>query len=147
MQTGRKRQGVTGLGKRAAQGRQRVEFIWVGIGGFVGANARYVMGRAIHDRVETGFPVGTLAINALGSIAIGILLTILAERYAPSHVVRLLIVTGFLGGYTTFSAYAYEAIMLADRGQLARAWLYILGSNGLALAGCAAGVALVRWLR
>jgi CrcB protein len=124
-----------------------LDLIWVGIGGFVGANARYVMGRAIHDRVDTGFPVGTLTINVVGSIAIGILVTLLAERYAPNHALRLLIVTGFLGGYTTFSSYAYEAIMLADRGQMGRAWLYTLGSNGLALAGCAAGVAIVRWLR
>jgi CrcB protein len=124
-----------------------LDFIWVGIGGFVGANARYLMGRAIHDRVDTSFPAGTLTINVLGSIAIGILLTLLADRYAPSHALRLLIVTGFLGGYTTFSSFAYEAIMLADKGQMGRAWLYVLGSNGLALAGCAAGVALVRWLR
>ena len=124
-----------------------MDFIWVGIGGFFGANARYVMGRAIHDRVDTTFPAGTLTINVLGSIAIGVLLTLLADRYAPNHALRLLIVTGFLGGYTTFSTYAYEAITLADRGQLGRSLVYILGSNGLALAGCAAGVALVRLLR
>lgn len=130
-----------------AKGRRRLDLWWVGIGGFVGAIARYVMGRAIHDRVDTTFPAGTLAINVLGSIAIGVLVTLLAERYAPNHALRLLIVTGFLGGYTTFSSFSYEAITLADRGQLGRALVYILGSNGLALAGCAAGIALVRWLR
>lgn len=124
-----------------------MDLLWVGVGGFIGANARYVMGRAIDDRVDTTFPAGTLTINVLGSIAIGVLLTLLAERYAPSHALRLLIVTGFLGGYTTFSSYAYEAITLADRGQLGRSLVYILGSNGLALVGCVAGVALVRWLR
>jgi len=105
------------------------------------------MGRAIHERVVTTFPLGTLTINVLGSIAIGFLVMLLAERYAPNHALRLLIVTGFLGGYTTFSSFSFEAVMLADRGQLGRALVYILGTNGLALAGCAAGVALVRWLR
>ena len=124
-----------------------MDFLWVGVGGFVGANARYAMGRAIHDRVVTTFPLGTLTINVLGSIAIGFLVMLLAERYAPNHALRLLIVTGFLGGYTTFSSFSFEAVMLADRGQLGRALVYILGTNGLALAGCAAGVALVRWLR
>ncbi len=124
-----------------------MDLIWVGIGGCIGANARYVMGRAIHDRVDTTFPAGTLTINVLGSIAIGVLLTLMADRYAPNHALRLLIVTGFLGGYTTFSSYAYEAITLADRGQVGRSLVYVLGSNGLALAGCAAGVALVRLLR
>lgn len=124
-----------------------MDLLWVGVGGFIGANARYVMGRVIHDRIDTTFPAGTLTINVLGSIAIGVLVTLLAERYAPNHALRLLIITGFLGGYTTFSSFAYEAITLADRGQLGRSLVYILGSNGLALAGCAAGVALVRWLR
>src|SRR5687768_5516781 len=98
------------------------------------------MGRAIHDRVDTDFPAGTLTINVLGSLAIGVLATLLADRYAPSHALRLLIVTGFLGGYTTFSAFSHEAITLLDRGNLGRALIYILGSNGLALAGCAVGV-------
>ena len=124
-----------------------MDLFWVGIGGFVGANVRYVMTRAIQDRIVTTFPVGTFTINVLGSIAIGVLVTLLADRYAPNHALRLLIVTGFLGGYTTFSSFSFEAIMLADRGQMGRALVYILGSNGLALAGCAAGVALVRWLR
>lgn len=124
-----------------------MDLFWVGIGGFVGANVRYVMTRAIQDRIVTTFPVGTFTINVLGSIAIGVLVTLLADRYAPSHALRLLIVTGFLGGYTTFSSFSFEAIMLADRGQMGRALVYILGSNGLALAGCAVGVALVRGLR
>ncbi len=123
-----------------------MELLWVGLGGFVGANARYIMARAIQDRANTTFPVGTLTVNVLGSIAIGVLATLLAERFAPNHAVRLLIVTGFLGGYTTFSTFAYEAFALADRGHLLRSLVYILGSNGLALAGCAAGVALVRSL-
>lgn len=124
-----------------------MELIWVGVGGFAGANARYLMGREMESRFGTGFPHGTLAINVLGSLVIGVLVTILAERYAPNHAVRLLLVTGFLGGYTTFSSYAIEVIMLADRGQVGRALLYVLGSNGLALAACAAGIALIRGLR
>lgn len=124
-----------------------MELVWVGLGGGAGAIARYLMGREVEARFGSGFPYGTLTINVLGSLAIGILVTLLAERFAPNHAVRLLLVTGFLGGYTTFSAYAFEAITLADRGQIGRALLYVLGSNGLALAACAAGIALVRWAR
>ena len=124
-----------------------MELFWVGVGGFAGANARYVMGRAVDSRFGTAFPYGTLAINIAGSLLIGILVTLLAERYAPSHAVRLLLVTGVLGGYTTFSTYAFEAIALADRGQFGRSLLYVLASNGLALVACGGGVALVRALR
>ncbi len=124
-----------------------MELIWVGIGGFVGANARYLMTRAVAGRLGDAFPHGTLWVNVLGSVLIGVLVTLLAERFAPSHALRLLLVTGFLGGYTTFSAYAFEAVTLVDRGQIGRAWVYALGSNALALAACAGGVALVRMLR
>ncbi len=99
-----------------------MDFLWVGVGGFVGANARYAMGRAIHDRVVTTFPLGTLTINVLGSIAIGFLVMLLAERYAPNHALRLLIVTGFLGGYTTFSSFPSKRFCWRTEGNSAALW-------------------------
>ena len=122
-----------------------MEFVWVGLGGFLGANARYGLGRLIVDRFGTAFPWGTLIVNVSGSLAIGVLLTLLLDRLAPDRW-RLLAVIGFLGGYTTFSSYAFEAITLTDRGQLVRAGAYVVASNLAALAACALGIAVARSL-
>ena len=120
------------------------QVFWVGIGGFVGANARYAVGRLLAGRVGDGFPVATLLVNVSGSLAIGILLTLLTERLVADPAWRLLVVVGFLGGYTTFSAYAFEALTLIERGAWARAAAYVLASNAVALLACAAGMALTR---
>lgn len=120
------------------------QVLWVGIGGFVGANARYLLGRLLLGRVGDGFPVATLLVNVSGSFAIGLVLTLLTERWVADPAWRLLIVVGFLGGYTTFSAYAFETISLIEREQWARAAAYVLASNVVGLLACAGGMALVR---
>ena len=119
-------------------------FLWIGIGGFVGANARYAVGRLLAGRLGDGFPYATLLVNVSGSLAIGVVLTLLTERFVADPAWRLLVVVGFLGGYTTFSAYAFEALALMERGAWARAAAYILASNAAALLGCYAGIALAR---
>jgi fluoride exporter len=81
-----------------------------------------------------------------GSLAVGVLLVLLTERLVVDPAYRLLLVVGFLGGYTTFSSYTFEALALAERGQwLAAAW-YVLGSNGLGLAAAYLGMFLTRSL-
>ena len=120
-----------------------MEYVWVGIGGLLGANARYGLGRLVTERAGTGFPYGTLVVNVTGSLAIGVLLTLLVAR-VPDPAWRLLIVTGFLGGYTTFSAYSFETVVLLAEGRWGRAALYVLGSNLIGLIGCWAGVMLGR---
>lgn len=121
-----------------------VEYVWVGIGGFVGANARYGLGRLLLDRVASGFPVITLLVNITGSLLIGFLLTLLTERFVSDPAWRLLGVVGFLGGYTTFSTYAFEAVTLIERGQFGRALAYVLASNLLGILACAVGIAVAR---
>jgi CrcB protein len=120
--------------------------LWVGLGGFLGANARYAIGTWLASRLGTAFPAGTLVINVSGSLVIGILLVLLTERLAAPPVWRLLLVVGFLGGYTTFSSYAFEVLDLLERGAWVRGLWYVLGSNGLSLAACAAGMGLARLL-
>ncbi|MDP9363594.1 MAG: fluoride efflux transporter CrcB [Chloroflexota bacterium] len=123
-----------------------MEYLWVGLGGLLGANARFLLTRLVVERVGAAFQYyGTFLVNATGSVAIGVLLTVLIARVAdPAW--RLGLVTGFLGGYTTFSSYSFEAVGLMMEGRWGRAALYVLGSNLLGLAGCWAGVMLGRGL-
>jgi len=123
-----------------------VEYLWVGLGGLLGANARFVLTRLVVERVGIAFQYyGTFLVNATGSVAIGVLLTVLVARVSdPAW--RLGLVTGFLGGYTTFSSYSFEAVGLMMEGRWGRAAAYVLGSNLLALAGCWLGVLLGRSL-
>ena len=97
-------------------------------------------------RLGPAFPAGTLLINVTGSLIIGVLLVLLTERLAAPPVWRLFLVVGFLGGYTTFSSYTFEALALVEAGAWARAAGYVLGSNGLGLAACYAGMVLARLL-
>ncbi len=97
------------------------------IGGSLGVNARYWLGVAIARWVGVAFPWGTLFINVTGAFAIG-LLAVLLSRWMPHPEIRLLVVVGFLGGYTTFSSYAAEAMALWERGARGEATAYVVGS-------------------
>jgi len=88
-----------------------------------------------------------LIVNVSGAFAIGIILAYLGERLEISLLWRLFFVTGFLGGYTTFSAYAWEALILAEQGAWLRAGAYVLGSNVLGFAGVWLGVTLARFVQ
>ncbi len=123
-----------------------MEYLWVGVGGFVGANARYVVGRAVGDRLGDAFPYGTLVVNLIGAFLVGVVLTILTERLVAGPLWRQLIVVGFLGGFTTFSAYTFEAVALMDAGRWGAALRYVVGSNLLGLLLCLAGIALARYV-
>lgn len=101
----------------------------VGLGGFAGAVARYVLGGwVLHHTLSAKFPWSTFAVNLLGCLIIG-LLSGLAERlewFSPS--MRLLLLTGLLGGFTTFSAFGLETVHLLRRGELWIAGTYVLAS-------------------
>ncbi len=121
-----------------------MEYLWVGIGGFVGANARFIVGRFAEQRFGTSFPYGTLIVNLSGSLAIGVLLTVLLERWVAHPAWRLLLVVGFLGGYTTFSSYTYEMLLLIEKGGWTRATIYSAGSVLLGVSACAVGIGIGR---
>ena len=121
-----------------------MEFLWVGIGGVLGENARYILGHAIAQRLGVLFPYGTLIVNLSGAFLIGVLLTILTDRVVENPVWRQLTIVGFLGGYTTFSSYTYEAIGLMQHGRWPAALIYVIGSNILGLLACFAGIWLTR---
>ena len=120
-----------------------MDCIYVGIGAFLGANARYWVGGWAMERFGTAFPYGTFLINVSGSFAIGVLAAFFADRaYSPNW--RLFLMVGVLGGYTTFSSYSYEALRLLEDGGYLLAALYFLGSPIIGLAGCMAGAAIGR---
>lgn len=121
-----------------------MEFLWVGLGGFLGANARYVFGSIIAHRLGMLFPYSTFFVNLTGAFLIGVILTILTDRAVADPLWRQLIVAGFLGGYTTFSSYTFEAVTLMQDGRWSTALTYVVGSNLLGLLACFAGIWLVR---
>ncbi|WP_323763698.1 fluoride efflux transporter CrcB [Marinovum sp.] len=114
----------------------------VALGGAFGACARYLTGIAAVRLIGHGFPWGTLAVNILGSFLMGVLVVVLAHyhatRFAP------LLMTGVLGGFTTFSAFSLDAVALFERGQVTTAALYVLGSVGVAIAALFAGLMAAR---
>jgi CrcB protein len=120
-----------------------VAILWVAVGGAVGAAARYAVAHWAGTRWGWGFPWGTFAVNLTGSLAIGLLLTLLIGRNVD-HTLRMLLVTGFLGGYTTFSAFSYEALALLEARRWEAAMLYVTGSVILGLIGCGIGIAIGR---
>jgi fluoride exporter len=120
-----------------------VAWLYVGIGAFLGANARYWVGGWAAERFGTVFPYGTFIINVTGSFAVGVLAAFFAERGYSANV-RLFLMVGFLGGYTTFSSYSYEALRLFEDGGYLLGALYLFGSPILGLAGCLAGVVIGR---
>jgi CrcB protein len=92
-------------------------YLLVGIGGFLGANARFVLARWIGLAVDTRFPLGTFAVNVSGSFALGLLGTLVAERVVPnSDAARFAIGVGFLGAFTTFSTFELETHALFEDG-------------------------------
>jgi CrcB protein len=121
-----------------------VSFVAIAVGAMLGANLRFAVGNWAADHWGVDFPYGTLVVNVSGALAIGIILSFLAERVGVSPLWRLFFVTGFLGGYTTFSSYAWEALALAEDGEWLRSAAYVLGSNAVGLVGVWLGSILAR---
>jgi CrcB protein len=118
-------------------------WLLIGLGGSLGAVARYLMQQAVQQRLPLAWPVGTGAVNALGCLLAGLLLGLL-ERYALGTAWRLLLVTGFCGGFTTFSAFAVENVGLLREGQVGLAALYAGGSVAVGVLLAGAGYWLAR---
>lgn len=120
-------------------------YLWVALGGAAGAAARYGVAQWAGARWGWTFPWGTLVVNVTGSLAIGLLMALLIGRGADPAC-RLLLVTGFLGGYTTFSAFSLETLSLLETRRFGEAALYVGGSVLLGLIACFAGLAVGRLL-
>ncbi len=114
----------------------------IALGGAVGAAGRYLTGVAALRVLGHGFPWGTLMVNAAGSLLMGVLVVVLAHksgmRLAP------FVLTGVLGGFTTFSAFSLDALTLYERGQIGIAAVYVGGTLIFTLGGIASGVLIAR---
>ena len=103
--------------------RGLVDVIWVGLGGFAGSSLRYVISGWVHRLPGTGtFPYGTLAVNVVGCLAIGFIGGWAEHRQVLTPAARLFVMIGVLGGFTTFSTFAYETLALAHSSELVRAF-------------------------
>jgi fluoride exporter len=101
--------------------RNDMTYIAISIGAILGANARYLLGQWVADRLGSSFPYGTFVINVSGSFLIGIVLVVSMDRVVPDWF-RPLLAIGFLGAYTTFSTFSYETLALVQNG----AWTWAL---------------------
>ncbi|HJS09846.1 fluoride efflux transporter CrcB [Sphingopyxis sp.] len=113
------------------------------IGGAIGAGARHLVGQAVLARFGAAFPWGTLSINIVGSLLMGLLVGWLA-RSGGGDTTRLFVGVGILGGFTTFSSFSMEYWMLFERGQNAQAAAYVVASVIGAIAACGLGLFIVR---
>lgn len=115
-------------------------WLFIALGGSVGAVARYGLGGWIQDRAGFQFPWGTLVVNLVGSLLVGFALRYLeGVRVGPE--MRALVAVGLLGAFTTFSTFSYETVALLEEGALSRALAYCVGSLVLGLLAAYAGIA------
>jgi CrcB protein len=123
-------------------------YVLVGLGGFIGANARFVVARLVGAAVETRFPLGTFVINVGGSFLLGVLGTIIALKVMPnSEAMRLALGVGFLGAFTTFSTFEFETHALLEDGSWLLAATNVCASLFVGLIALRAGIVVARaWL-
>lgn len=120
--------------------------IAIGLGGAVGALARYVLSSQITHLTGPGFPWGILIVNVAGCFIMGVIAEVGALHWSPTPEMRAFLTTGILGGFTTFSAFALDTAVLTERGDMTGAMLYVAGSVAGSVAALFFGLYVVRVL-
>lgn len=122
-----------------------VRTFWaIAIGAAAGGVARYYLSLSVQQRLGPALPWGTLVVNVTGGLLLGFLLRYAMATPGMSVEMRILLTTGFCGGYTTFSAFSYETAAMLEEGHYERAGTYVVGSVVLSLAATFAGFILAR---
>lgn len=116
----------------------------VAAGGALGSALRFWMSTWVHGIAGRGFPYGTLTVNVLGSFLMGLLCVLLIDKFNVSLEWRAALLTGVLGGFTTFSSFSMETLTLFEMGEPFKASLYILLSIAVCLAATWLGVVVAR---
>jgi len=120
--------------------------VWVAIGGALGAVLRYLVATGVQKKLAVPFPVGTLTVNVVGSFLIGLFLHYGVEHLRLPPEAKAFFVVGFLGAFTTFSSFSYEAVFLFLSGEWQKAVLYAVVTNLSCLGATVAGIAFARFL-
>jgi CrcB protein len=123
-----------------------MNYLLVFIGGGLGSSLRHTINVVCARYLGTAFPYHTFIINITGSIVMGLIAGYLALKGEAALPWRLFLMTGILGGYTTFSAFSLDAAVLYERGEIGQALFYVLGSVVFSILGLFAGLALARHL-
>jgi len=123
-----------------------VRIWWVFLGGGLGSVARFAMGTFVIERLGAGFPFGTLTVNLIGSALLAALVHVSLAGDAISPTLRLGLATGFLGGFTTYSAFSEETFAFLQSGAWGTAAGYVAVTVIGCLAACLAGQSAARWL-
>lgn len=123
-----------------------MNYLLVFVGGGLGSSLRHLINVVTTRSLGTAFPYHTFIINITGSTIMGLIAGYLAFRGEASQHWRLFLMTGVLGGYTTFSAFSLDAVLLYERGEIGLALFYVVGSVGFSIFGLFAALALVRHL-
>ena len=118
---------------------------WLALAGAVGTLCRYGLSGVVQQLFGAGFPWGTLVTNAVGCFLFALVWSLTEERMLVSAQTRFIVLTGFMGAFTTFSTFAHETGLLARDAQWLSAVLNLLGQNTVGLASVLAGWALGRW--
>lgn len=116
----------------------------VAAGGALGSVARYFMAAQVNHWMGPGFPYGTLVVNALGGLVMGILIETMALRWSPTPELRAFLTVGILGGFTTFSAFSLDVVLLVERGEWLKALAYVASSVVLSVGALFAGMRALR---
>ena len=123
-----------------------MNYLIVFLGGGIGSMLRHAVNVLSARALGAGFPYGTLTVNVTGSIVMGLLAGYFAFKGDAAQGWRLFLMTGVLGGYTTFSAFSLDAINLYERGEIGLALAYIAASGAVSIFGLLAGLLLMRQL-
>ncbi|MCH7599538.1 MAG: fluoride efflux transporter CrcB [Myxococcales bacterium] len=123
-----------------------MKWLVLAVGGGIGASLRYALSIWVDQRIASTFPWGTLSVNFVGSFLLGLLISWLDQRGLTSPDLRLFLITGMLGAFTTFSTFSMETLRLIESGRLPLAAANMAGSVGVCLLAVVAGVALARSL-
>ncbi len=117
----------------------------VALGGAVGSALRFILSKLVQEKAGIGFPVGTFFVNLLGAFLIGLFFALLVERLSFASHLRAFLITGLLGGFTTFSTFSYESVNLLKDGELLMFFAYFAGTNlaGLVLTALGYGLGKV----
>ena len=116
----------------------------VALGGALGSVLRYLMNNGFTAMFKTSFPVGIMTVNILGGLVMGILIAWFAEQAGASPTLRSFLMVGILGGFTTFSTFSADSVLLWQRGEVMQAAIYAAGSVILSILALLAGMAMVR---